>query len=153
MSLLGLSLMIICLVLRYFFFFVMIRRPPRSTRTDTLFPYTTLFRSGIGIVGVEDRTSESRSSGVAWKPSPGVWRAIEAAISASISMPLKIARASPAHKANPQRLEDRARIPAHRSNASSPWLPTMAIIERRPTMSDLTNKRSEEQTTELQSLM
>src|SRR3546814_7358337 len=26
----------------------MIRRPPRSTRTDTLFPYTTLFRSGLG---------------------------------------------------------------------------------------------------------
>src|SRR3546814_4732855 len=32
----------------YFFFFLMIRRPPRSTRTDTLFPYTTLFRS-IGV--------------------------------------------------------------------------------------------------------
>src|SRR3546814_13334915 len=32
-----------------FFFFLMIRRPPRSTRTDTLFPYTTLFRSGRGI--------------------------------------------------------------------------------------------------------
>src|SRR3546814_11131765 len=30
----------------WFFFFLMIRRPPRSTRTDTLFPYTTLFRSG-----------------------------------------------------------------------------------------------------------
>src|SRR3546814_15497292 len=29
----------------YVFFFLMIRRPPRSTRTDTLFPYTTLFRS------------------------------------------------------------------------------------------------------------
>src|SRR3546814_4260007 len=28
-----------------FFFFFIIRRPPRSTRTDTLFPYTTLFRS------------------------------------------------------------------------------------------------------------
>src|SRR3546814_20939632 len=27
------------------YFFLMIRRPPRSTRTDTLFPYTTLFRS------------------------------------------------------------------------------------------------------------
>src|SRR3546814_2224721 len=26
-------------------FFLMVRRPPRSTRTDTLFPYTTLFRS------------------------------------------------------------------------------------------------------------
>src|SRR3546814_2836230 len=31
----------LCLV----FLFLMIRRPPRSTRTDTLFPYTTLFRS------------------------------------------------------------------------------------------------------------
>src|SRR3546814_10046505 len=29
----------------YSFFFLRIRRPPRSTRTDTLFPYTTLFRS------------------------------------------------------------------------------------------------------------
>src|SRR3546814_2144501 len=28
-------------------FFLMIRRPPRSTRTDTLFPYTTLFRSRL----------------------------------------------------------------------------------------------------------
>src|SRR3546814_12010605 len=30
-----------------FFVFLMIRRPPRSTRTDTLFPYTTLFRSHV----------------------------------------------------------------------------------------------------------
>src|SRR3546814_15134631 len=29
----------------FYFFFLMIRPPPRSTRTDTLFPYTTLFRS------------------------------------------------------------------------------------------------------------
>src|SRR3546814_16023794 len=29
------------------FLFLMIRRPPRSTRTDTLFPYTTLFRSAL----------------------------------------------------------------------------------------------------------
>src|SRR3546814_12683604 len=29
------------------FFFLIIRRPPRSTRTDTLFPYTTLFRSAV----------------------------------------------------------------------------------------------------------
>src|SRR3546814_12916913 len=33
------------LFLFMFFFFLMIRRPPRSTRTDTRFPYTTLFRS------------------------------------------------------------------------------------------------------------
>src|SRR3546814_12865899 len=52
------------------FFFLMIRRPPRSTRTDTLFPYTTLFRSigqrqerrgshaiaGIGIEAAEIET-------------------------------------------------------------------------------------------------
>src|SRR3546814_16476351 len=37
----------LCCVLFLFFFFLMIRRPPRSTRTDTLFPYTTLFRSGV----------------------------------------------------------------------------------------------------------
>src|SRR5213082_3755138 len=32
----------------YFFFFLMIRRPPRSTLCQTLFPYTTLFRSHRG---------------------------------------------------------------------------------------------------------
>src|SRR3546814_16544924 len=30
----------------------MIRRPPRSTRTDTLFPYTTLFRSSLALAGI-----------------------------------------------------------------------------------------------------
>src|SRR3546814_8846801 len=40
------SILIFFSVCIYFFiFFVMLRRPPRSTRTDTLFPYTTLFRS------------------------------------------------------------------------------------------------------------
>src|SRR3546814_5994985 len=33
----------------YCFFFLMIRRPPRSTRTDTLFPYTTLFRTPVAV--------------------------------------------------------------------------------------------------------
>src|SRR3546814_14384617 len=33
----------------------MIRRPPRSTRTDTLFPYTTLFRSRLGHPAAEER--------------------------------------------------------------------------------------------------
>src|SRR3546814_14854226 len=36
----------VCVVVSFIYFFLMIRRPPRSTRTDTLFPYTTLFRSG-----------------------------------------------------------------------------------------------------------
>src|SRR3546814_1359407 len=34
-----------CYNITMFVFFLMLRRPPRSTRTDTLFPYTTLFRS------------------------------------------------------------------------------------------------------------
>src|SRR3546814_19242029 len=39
-----------------FFFFLLIRRPPVSTRTDTLFPYTTLFRSHHGrVVEADDR--------------------------------------------------------------------------------------------------
>src|SRR6056297_472914 len=58
-----------------FFFFLMIRRPPRSTRTDTLFPYTTLCRSrprrgaphrvllGQGGVGRHRRTRPPRSAG------------------------------------------------------------------------------------------
>src|SRR3546814_18934879 len=46
----------------YFFFFLMIRRPPRSTRTYTLFPYTTLFRSS---------SSTPRRSSPPWSsPSP-----------------------------------------------------------------------------------
>src|SRR3546814_16041714 len=40
-----------CCVIIWRFFFLMRRRPPRSTRTDTLFPYTTLFRSnGLEVV-------------------------------------------------------------------------------------------------------
>src|SRR3546814_15355650 len=42
----------------------MIRRPPRSTRTDTILPYTTLFRCG-------DRASEEHSLPVALRASPG----------------------------------------------------------------------------------
>src|SRR3546814_5610922 len=40
-----------------FVFFLMIRRPPRSTRTDTLFPYTTLFRSARGYT-VDERAEQ-----------------------------------------------------------------------------------------------
>src|SRR3546814_10558802 len=39
----------------------MIRRPPRSTRTDTLFPYTTLFRSAVGLVKAQRRKIRYRA--------------------------------------------------------------------------------------------
>src|SRR3546814_5921273 len=44
------------MAVRVLFFFLRIRRPPSSTRTDTLFPYTTLFRSQQG--GVPDSPAE-----------------------------------------------------------------------------------------------
>src|SRR3546814_19851727 len=47
----------------------MIRRPPRSTRTDTLFPYTTLFRSVLA--AARDRARASRrtaNSSPGWRP-------------------------------------------------------------------------------------
>src|SRR3546814_18122302 len=52
-----------------FLVFLMIRRPPRSTRTDTLFPYTTLFRSDYA-VGVSLRLPRLvvSSHGIAAQP-------------------------------------------------------------------------------------
>src|SRR3546814_13518808 len=44
----------------------MIRRPPRSTRTDTLFPYTTLFRSSLGLVYAPDNGLGLRLTATAW---------------------------------------------------------------------------------------
>src|SRR3546814_9931090 len=43
----------------YVVFFLMFRRPPRSTRTDTLFPYTTLFRSQAPLFPLRGHTSAS----------------------------------------------------------------------------------------------
>src|SRR3546814_2123612 len=50
------------MVSRALFFFLMIRRPPRSTRTDTLFPYTTLFRSGSRAFGDASRAGRRRQA-------------------------------------------------------------------------------------------
>src|SRR3546814_3639650 len=51
------------------FFCLMIRRPPRATRTDTLFPYTTLFRSGHRLgprVGGKRNGQRGGIMGMAW---------------------------------------------------------------------------------------
>src|SRR3546814_9158173 len=54
----------------------MIRRPPRSTRTDTLFPYTTLFRSGLARLSPRGATAERGDGTWAYVPleeiAPGV---------------------------------------------------------------------------------
>src|SRR3546814_8943889 len=60
------------------FFFLMIRRPPRSTRTDTLFPYTTLFRSQAltpaQIRNIETRLARSMRAEAA--ADPQAWLAL-----------------------------------------------------------------------------
>src|SRR3546814_12153974 len=64
----------------------MIRRPPRSTRNDTLFPYTALFRAVGGVFGgavVEvDRKDRRRGEGMLREP------AIMARIEADAELPL-----------------------------------------------------------------
>src|SRR3546814_14424987 len=52
-----------CVMVVLVVFFLMIRRPPRSTRTDTLFPYTTLFRSGGGQVDDAEHRGDQRDRG------------------------------------------------------------------------------------------
>src|SRR3546814_8734827 len=47
--------------------FLMIRRPPRSTRTDTLFPYTTLFRSPAGPRNTPSSRSLNTSGSGGWR--------------------------------------------------------------------------------------
>src|SRR3546814_19122966 len=77
--------------------FLMIRRPPRSTRTDTLFPYTTLFRSeqipqvvpaaGVRVKLIAGQLGEVK--GVIEQPATDpVYLDIELAAAASITLPL-----------------------------------------------------------------
>src|SRR3546814_6377658 len=63
------------------FFFLMIRRPPRSTRTDTLFPYTTLFRSEAAsyakasrLVTVKEAAAREDEDGEGWPPQQSAGR-------------------------------------------------------------------------------
>src|SRR3546814_16101871 len=56
------------------FFFLRIRRPPRSTRTDTLFPYTTLFRSVESLKAVATVDYQTGIPGIMTIPTPAfVW--------------------------------------------------------------------------------
>src|SRR3546814_9599605 len=56
----------------------MIRRPPRSTRTDTLFPYTTLFRSREILVGDDELGVEQQLLAKAVAGGAGALRSVEA---------------------------------------------------------------------------
>src|SRR3546814_10048517 len=96
----------------------MIRRPPRSTRTDTLFPYTTLFRSVAG-------------DGTAWWIPGGEWNRYEYLYNKT-----PISSIAQAHTPLTVKLEDGTHIAFHEA----------ALV-------DYSSMRSEEHTSELQSLM
>src|SRR3546814_8752001 len=108
--------------------FLMIRRPPRSTRTDTLFPYTTLFRSRRP---VHDRHTQD---------SPGDGRGRGPACAAAPSLPDQQA---------PDLDEDLKNGPgAHGQGQRRPM--RREGVTAQP---DTRDRRSEEHTSELQSLM
>src|SRR3546814_4856321 len=66
----------------------MVRRPPRSTRTDTLFPYTTLFRS-IPRAGARGRTMRSAATPTAPTASSRGWLlALASAVAAGLGIRL-----------------------------------------------------------------
>src|SRR3546814_21047567 len=54
-------------------FVLMIRRPPRSTRTDTLFPSTTLFRSSKRVHEEQPELSDSEALDLALRRSPQIY--------------------------------------------------------------------------------
>src|SRR3546814_9244563 len=123
-------------------FFLMIRRPPRSTRTDTLFPYTTLFRSfrcrrpaspeRAGEVAARHRAEPERQRGVDCQADGDQDR--------QRGRPLDEAVGQPALGADPGHPERGAHCGGGGENARQ--APAEAGIER-----------SEEHKSELQSLM
>src|SRR3546814_1851093 len=58
-------------------FFLMIRRPPRSTRTDTLFPYTTLFRSLLRALEITARRARADRTITPWLAVPALLRSMQ----------------------------------------------------------------------------
>src|SRR3546814_3602557 len=105
--------MVVRIVVIFCFFFLMIRRPPRSTRTDTLFPYTTLFRSRSGIA---QRTSGEGQL----RPDVGSDRHCDGMDGVR---PLAVPRAKPAYERAggiaPTSSDDHARSEEHTSELQS----------------------------------
>src|SRR3546814_15192831 len=89
----------------------MIRRPPRSTRTDTLFPYTTLFRSAMMAVADANVTLILTGNGDVLEPTDGV-----AAIGSGGNFALAAARALADYEEDAEKIVRRAmQIAAERS--------------------------------------
>src|SRR3546814_9452376 len=114
-------------------FFLMIRRPPRSTRTDTLFPYTTLFRSACR---QHDHHRSLRPEG-----HPRDNERTGLAVTPGTMQESTQTRPAPAGEQAVWRVNG-ARVSAWRA-----WDGEVVVYD------DLSGDRSEEHTSELQSLM
>src|SRR3546814_10228063 len=118
----------------------MLRRPPRSTRTDTLFPYTTLFRSGEG-------------SGARHPPSGRAWRPEAADDLCPRACRQLLERAGAADGGGACPIGEPAR-PWRAAGAQCPQIERQLALDRRLSApAAQPADRSEEHTSELQSLM
>src|SRR3546814_1882494 len=120
----------------------MIRRPPRSTRTDTLFPYTTLFRS---FLENEQRQALSLAERVSF---------IASRVSDTLSTKDLAARISKPHS-EVKRLYSLRTLPEYILSALKNCSPRAAVAIKHAIVLDekATPHRSEEHTSELQSLI
>src|SRR3546814_2354010 len=114
----------------------MIRRPPRSTRTDTLFPYTTLFRSQQG-----DHPCDRKPVADA----PGIARSAKQPF-ARLPQGRSRARGRTCRRGRGAAQSRRGRSEEHTSELQSLMRTSYAVV-------CLINKRSEANTSQLQSLM
>src|SRR3546814_5524177 len=104
----------------------MIRRPPRSTRTDTLFPYTTLFRSSAG------EGEETSSNAVRAEP-------VEAP-----SLPSTPSEEKDSPSTSSGQTEEKARKPAPTERASDPAIPAGTTMTRLTVREALRDAMAEE---------
>src|SRR3546814_8980769 len=127
-------------------FFLMVRRPPRSTRTDTLFPYTTLFRSHPALPAVGDAGDGAHC--LCGRPASrpfGRARPVDGGLCQGL-WPASAARARADLRLQQERRADAAPRAAQRG------VPARAP-QRRGRQRRQVAIRSEEHTSELQSLM
>src|SRR3546814_2671074 len=139
----------------------MIRRPPRSTRTDTRFPYTTLFRSGRQ-KGVDPKWLIGQFAGLADPAAQLVWRAGRSAKNAKSPGIRYCGRergdTRPAHSGQKDRVFDPenfayAALECHRNTLSIQRHPPAPVVYVCPHLTFWDTSRSEEHTSEPQSIM
>src|SRR3546814_6990805 len=127
----------------------MIRRPPRSTRTDTLFPYTTLFRSYLTVQVLFPLCQSSFSYGSGCAGISSAYQMLwMSSLESATALPPVSARSDP-------------HLPAGRARAALTSARNLAMVKPRGSifqsdhsrwpMVDFSDQRSEEHTSELQS--